>query len=139
MAFNLTSKRAAETADIPLKNGDGSPMMDDKGEPLTVTIHGPSSPVWEQASAEVNRRRAKRMRENGGRFEAALDDARNDQIDFLCRITVKFCAEIEHDDAKAKGDLPRAVYSDQRLGFIREQVHAEANDWSAFTKGSAKD
>lgn len=139
MAFNFTSKRAAETADIPLKNGDGSPLLGEDGKPLTVTVYGPASPAWEQATAEVNRRRAKRMRENGGKIEAALDDAKQDQIDFLTRVTVKFNGDVEHDDAKNKNDLPRAIYSDASLGFIREHVHAEANDWSAFTKGSVKD
>ena len=30
-----------------------------------------------------------------------------------------------------------AAYSDDTIGFIRDHVNSEANNWSAFTKGSA--
>ena len=136
MAFDITQKRATETAEIKLKNGDGSIMVGEDGKPLTVTICGPASQTWKQANAEVNRKRAKRVQEGGGKIAAALEDATPDQVEFLCRITVKFNGDIEHPDAKNKGDLARAIYSDESLGFIRDQVYAEANAWDAFMPGS---
>lgn len=138
MAFDITQKRAAETAEIPLKNGDGSPMYGEDGKTqLTVTVHGPGSKVWKQAQADKNRKRAERMRK-GGKMESALDNAAEDEIDFLTRVTVKFSAEIEHPDASNKKDIPRAIYADDALGFISDHVLAEVNNWDAFTKGSAK-
>ena len=62
MAYDITKKRVTETGEITLKDADGSPLLDDDGNELTVTVHGPGSKVWQQASAEQNRKRAERMR-----------------------------------------------------------------------------
>jgi hypothetical protein len=135
MAFDITSRRAASSGAIELKNGDGSPLIGEDGEVLSVTVHSPASKAWEQASAEINRRRAERLRKNGGKMEAALDNARADMIDFLCRVTIRlngFSYPVE-----GKGDQVRALYEDDALGFIRDHVYSEANDWAGFTKGSA--
>lgn len=130
MAFDITKKRAATNGDIELKNGDGSPMTDDKGNPLSVTVHSPASKQWEQANAEVNRKRAERMRKNGNNISAAMENAKIDQIEFLCKVTISL------NGFEVKGDDPiRALYEDDALGFIRDHVYAEVNDWSAFTKG----
>lgn len=130
MAFDITKKRAATNGDIELKNGDGSPMTDDKGNPLSVTVHSPASKQWEQANAEVNRKRAERMRKNGNSITAAMENAKLDQIEFLCKVTISLNGfEVKGDDQI------RALYEDDALGFIRDHVYAEVNDWSAFTKG----
>ena len=136
MAFDITQKRATDTGVIELKNGDGSPMVNEKGEPFTVTVHSPASKIWMQADADKSRKRAERLRKNGGKVEAALDGATQDQIEFLTRVTLRFNGDIEHPDAGTKG-LTRAIYEDDALGFIRDHVDREVNDWSAFTKGSA--
>lgn len=135
-AFDITKKRAIEQANIDLVDGDGSPLLDDKGNQLSVTVHGPASKVWQAANAERNRKRAERLRKNGGRAEAMLDNAKDDAVEFLCRITVSFNGW----DYEGKSDAAaiRAAYEDDALGFIRDHVMAEACDWSAFTKGSAK-
>ena len=139
MSYDITKKRAAETAQIELKNGDGSPMFDDDGNPLCVTVCGPASKVWQQASNENNRKRAERLRKNGGKMEAALDKAREDAIDFLCRVTISFDGwEYPMEGKTSPQAMIRAAYEDDALGFIRDHVHSEVNDWAAFTKGSAK-
>lgn len=139
MAFDIRTRRALESGDIELKEGDGSPMLDDEGNPLSVTVHSPASKVWQAANAEFNRRRAERLRKNGGKVEAALDNATADQIDFLVRITISFNGWEYPVEGKAGPDaMFRAAYADDALGFIRDHVWAEAHDWAAFTKGSAK-
>lgn len=134
--FDIATKRATGTGKIELKNGDGSTMLDDKGEACTVTVHGPATKVWEQAHADKNRKRAERLRKNGGKMEAALDGAVKDQIEFLCRVTIEFNGGITHPDMDAKG-LTRAIYEDDALGFIRDHVDTEVNDWAGFTRTSA--
>lgn len=137
MAYDITKKRVTETGEITIKDADGSPLLDDDGNELTVTVHGPGSKVWQQASAEQNRKRAERMRKNGGKIEAALDHASADQVDFLCRVTLRFNG-LEYPVDKG-GDMIRAIYSDDTLGFIRDHVYAEVSDWGSFTnKGSVK-
>lgn len=138
MAYDITKKRAVETAQIELKNGDGSPLLDDDGNPLFVTVNGPASKVWQQATSEQNRRRTERLRKNGGKLESAYDHAKADQIDFLCRVTVSFDGWDYPMDAKSTQQATiRAAYEDDGLGFIRDHVYSEVNDWAAFTKGSA--
>lgn len=135
MAFDITTKRAAESGDIALKDGDGSPLHDEAGNPLSVTVHSPASKQYQQAQAEVNRKRAERLRKNGGKMEAALDNAREDAIEFLCRVTIRLN---NFDYPAAKGsDAIRALYEDDALGFIRDHVYADVSDWGSFTKGSA--
>lgn len=139
MAFDIRARRALESGQIELKSGDGSPLLDDEGNQLFVTVHSPASKVWQQANAEMNRRRAERMRKNGGKIEAALDNAVADQIDFLVRITISFDGwEYPVEGGGGPEAMFRAAYSDDALGYIRDHVFAEANDWAAFTKGSAK-
>lgn len=138
MAFDITKRRASGTGRIALKNGDQSPMLDDDGEQLYVTVHGPGSKVHQQAEAERNRKLAVRMRKAGGRAEAALDEAREDAIEFLVRITVSFDGWEYPGKFDTPADMFRATYADDDLGYIRDQIFDEARDWAAFTKSSAK-
>ena len=136
MAYDITCKRAVESGEIELKDGDGSPLYDDAGNALSVTVHSPASKQYQQAQAEQNRKRAERLRKSGGKMEAALDNAREDAIEFLCRVTIRLN---NFDYPTAKGaDAIRALYEDDALGFIRDHVYSESNDWAAFTRGSGK-
>lgn len=131
--FDITKKRVAETGKIELKDADGSPLVDDAGNVLTVTAHGPGSKVWQQADAAMSRKQAERMRKNGGKVEAALDNAKADQVDFLCAVTISFNG---WEYPTENGNQFRAAYSDDTIGYIRDHVFREVRDWS-FTKGSA--
>jgi len=135
VTFNISKKRVPATGDIVLKDADGSTMKSDKGEVLSVTCYSPASKQWQQASAEMNRKRAERMRKQGGKIEAALESSKEDQVDFLSRITTKQ-NNFTYGD-KSTEDPIREMYNDDGLGFVRDHVFAEVNDWSAFTKGSA--
>lgn len=138
--FDITKKRASETGVIDLKNGDGGMLYDDEGNQLSVTVYGPGSKIWQQADAENNRRRNERIRKAGGNFTTALDNVKDDQIDFLVRVTISFDGW-EYPAEKGKwatqAEMFRAAYSDDSIGFIRDHVFSEVRDWTAFTKGSA--
>ena len=139
--FDITQKRALETATIELVEGDGSPLLDNDGTRLSVTVYGPGSKQWQQSDAERNRRRAIKLQNAGkNKLAAALDSALEEEINFLVSITISFNGwEFPCADGKWKSDkdMFRAAYSDDALGFIRDHVHKEATDWSVFTKGSA--
>jgi hypothetical protein len=146
--YDITKKRATETASIDLVTGEGAPLLDDNNKQLSVTVHGPGSKVWKQADAERSRRRTARIEKNRGRISAALEHAGEDDIDFLVAITVSFNGWDYPNPAKGENDEPlpwpsqrdmfRAAYADDGIGYIRDHVRTEATDWSAFTKGSAK-
>lgn len=132
--FDITRKRAAETAKIDLTDGDGAPLLDDAGNRLSVTLCGPGSRIWQQADAERSRRQAIRAEKNPRKIASAIADHRKeDEIDFLVAITVSFNGWTYPGEYASQRDMFRAAYSDDSIGFIRDQLSREGNDWSAFS------
>ena len=142
MTFDITRKRVADTAKIDLTDGDGAPLLDDDNNRLSVTLCGPGSKTWQQADAERSRKQASRAEKNPRKIASTIiDHRREDEIDFLTSITVSFNGwEYPHphkDDGGAwpsPRDMIKAAYSDDGIGFIRDQLSAAGNDWSAFCK-----
>lgn len=138
MAFDITKKRALETANIELVTGDGAPLHDDDGNILSVTVFGPGSKRWQQADAERSRKRTQRLEKNRGKISAALDGGKDDELDFLVSVTVSFNGweyPRAEGEWQTQAEMFRAAYADDSIGYIRDHVHKEANDWAAFTKG----
>lgn len=141
MAVDLSQKRIPNICTLPLKNADQSPLVDEKGEPARVRIHSPSSKVWEAAQAARRRKSLKRVREQGGKLEAANAEDQTDKIEFLCAITEEFIGvdlPLPEGESGSKA-LVRAIYSDPGLGFIRDQLDAAAQDWGAFLEACKQD
>ncbi len=142
MTFNILNRRVAETAQIELNDAEGGPLLDDDRNRLSVTLCGPGSKTWQRADAERNRRQAARAEKNMRKIATTIADHRlSDQIDFLVAITVSFNGwEYPHPDRENGGSYPsqrdmfKAAYSDDSIGYIRDQLAAEGNDWSAFRK-----
>lgn len=136
MAVNILSKRVADMSDVPVKNADGSPMVDDQGKPVTATMFSPGTKIYEVAKAAQKRKAVRRTRENGGKIEAAFDNENDDTVEFLCAIIKRFNnLEIECDDQSDKG-VVLAVLSDPLLGFVRDHLDDAASNWENFTKAS---
>lgn len=140
MTFDITTKRVGETGTIWLKEADGSPLLDDEANPLGITVFSPGSKQWQAANAEVNRKRAERIRKSGGKIEAGINNVRDDQIEYLTAITIEFVgwAYPLPDKATSQRDMFHAAYSDDLLGYIRDQMWTDTQDWASFTKGLAR-
>lgn len=141
--FDITKKRATETATINLKNADGTVMKDEAGNLLTVTIFGPGSAAYAAGQTEMARKRQERMKDVDGNILAAAAGHVEDQNAFLAEMTISFNGwEYPHPEKGGKWPGARemyvACYSDMALGYIRDQIFGEVNNWGAFTKGSAK-
>jgi hypothetical protein len=135
MAVNILTKRVAEMCDLPVKNPDGSPMMDETGNPVTATVFGPGTKVWQMADAARRRKAVKRTREANGKLEAAFDNEAEDALEFLCTITKRF-NNLEYPGAEGDKATVRAVYSDPLLGFIRDHMEADTRSWENFMQAS---
>lgn len=136
--FDITRKRAAETAKIELTDGDGAPLLDDDGNRLSVTICGPGSKTWQQADAERSRKMSVRAEKNPRKIASAFADHRRaDEIEFLLAVTVSFNGWTYPGEFATARDMWKAAYSDDAIGFIRDQLTREANDWSAFSQGGS--
>lgn len=137
--FDITKKRAAETAKIDLTDGDGAPLLDEAGNRLSATICGPGSKTWQQADTERSRRQASRAEKNPRKIASAIaDHRREDEIDFLVSITVSFNGWTYPGEFASQRDMFKAAYSDDGIGYIRDQLSKEGNDWSAFSTASPK-
>lgn len=137
--FDITKKRVHETAKIELIDGDGAPLLDDDGNRLSVTLCGPGSKTWQQADAERSRRRAVRAEKNPRKIASAIaDHSREDDIDFLVAITVSFNGWSYPGDYPSQRDMFKAAYNDDGIGYIRDQLLREGQDWSAFSAGNSK-
>lgn len=136
--FDITKKRVSETAKIELTDGDGAPLFDDAGNRLSVTLCGPGSKTWQQADAERNRRQATRVEKNPRKVASVISDhRREDEIDFLVAITVSFNGWSYPGDFPSQRDMFRAAYADDGIGYIRDQLSKEGNDWSAFSQAGS--
>lgn len=142
--FDITKRRALETAEIRLTDGDGSPLLDDDKNRLTVTLYGPASKQWQAADAERNRRQLARAEKQPRKVAAAIADGkREDDNHFLTSITVSFNGwNYPHPDAATGATWPtqremfKACYEDGGFAFIRDQLLKEGEEHTAFTKGS---
>jgi hypothetical protein len=135
MALNITSKRVAEVSDLPVKNADGVALRDDQGNPVTATVFGPGTKIWQVADATRRRKAIKRSREANGKYEAAVDFEDEESIEFLCAITKRF-NNLEFDDVHGDSETVRAVFSDPLLGYIRDHMEADTKNWENFMKAA---
>lgn len=141
MPLNVTSKRVLEVSDLPVKDADGTPMIDpETGKAVTATVFGPASKIWQVANATKRRKAIKRTREANGKFEAGLDNQEEDTVEFLCAITKRF-NHLDYEDEqgnKVEGEREtvRAVYGDPYLGFIRDHMEADTTNWENFMRAS---
>jgi hypothetical protein len=141
MSYDITKEYVADTAVLELDRADGTPMVDGEGNRLSITIHGPSSPLFAQAEAEKKRRMRSRVEKAKGNIMAGLDETDEDANHFLATITASFNGwEFPCPDGKwkSKQEEYKAAYSERQLGFVRNQVLAFHNDWGNFAKGSGK-
>lgn len=135
MPLDITQKRVAEVSDIPVKDADGTVLRDEKNEPVTATVFGPGTKIWQVANAKKERAKLKRTREAKGKWEAAVDDTDEDTITFLCTITKSFNG-LSYPGAQGDAATVKAVYSDPLLGYIRDHMVDDTSNWENFMKAS---
>ena len=135
MSVNILEKRVSEVSDLPVKNPDGSPMHDIKGEAVTATVFGPGTKVWQVADAHRRRKAIKRSREAKGKYEASVDNETEDLIEFLSTITKRF-NNLDYPGVQGDKEVVEAVYSDDLLGFIRDHMDEDTKTWENFTQAS---
>lgn len=135
MALNILSKRVAEVSDLPVKNADGSPLVDEQGNPVTATVFGPGTKIWQVADASKRRKQIRKGREANGKYEAALDTEDEDDIEFLCAITKRF-NNLEYPGVEGDKATVEAVYNEPLLGFIRDHMRVDTKNWENFMKAS---
>lgn len=135
MALNILSKRVAEVCDLPVKNADGAPLRDDDGNPVTATVFGPGTKIWQTAHAHMRRKKFRRTREANGKIEATVDYEEEDVTEFLCAITKRF-NNLDYPGVEGERETVKAVYGDPLLGFIRDHMEADTSNWENFMRAA---
>jgi hypothetical protein len=138
--MKIASLAVVPTAFLHLKGPDGTPLYDDCKK-VGIDLFGPGSPEYAQIEERSTARTVKRMAENDNKLShVPIEERRVEGAADLVVLTAGF-RHIEHDAPDgtplAGQALYLAVYSDPKLGWIKEQAVKFVGDWGKFSPGSA--
>lgn len=137
--MDITTQAVEDTAIIHLKSATGELLYDGEN-PVQIVIYGPGSRQHGAMEARQAARAVKRYKANDGKsILAPHEDQVKELAEDLASITVRF-ENLEYPPAgKVQGaELYAALYSDQKLGFIVNQVTKFVADWGNFRGSSPK-
>jgi hypothetical protein len=128
----MALKRIPAIGKIMLKEADGSPLMAEAdGSQSWARGYTPSSKFWENAMAERRRKVRKRVREAGGKLDAA-DETTEDKVAFLETVITELSPGVVEGIAGDMKQQISAVLRDTEIGYIRDQLDAAEQDWGSF-------
>lgn len=134
--FEITSVAAKDTFTVNLLNANDEPLLDDQGEPISITVYGPGSKTHQRAQARLNQRYIDRAAKKGGKVKLSAEEQMKEQAEFLAACTHSFNGFAYQGAATPEAIL--AAYSDPSIGFIADQVAKALGDWANFSTSSAK-
>lgn len=136
--MDVSQLLVADTGTLHVKNAAGEPMYDDaaRTKPVRIILHSPGSPAYATVESRQTARALKRMNDNEGKMTApTAEEALAERAEDLATLTVAFDGLTDGD--KTGEQLFRAVYGNQKLGFIAAQVAKYLKDWGNFQVASA--
>jgi hypothetical protein len=132
--MDIRSKQVEETSKLHIRDANDE-LLYDGDKPVEIVVYGPGSKRFAKAQATQANRMMDRMKKKG-KSDQSPEERAEETAEFLTACTKEFIG-IEFD--KLEGEpLFKAVYADQKLGFIAEQVNKHISEWSNFTKPAAK-
>lgn len=132
--FDISTLAVKETAVVDLESPDGERLLDDAGNPITITVYGPGSRQYQKAQSVRNRAILEYVRKGGKKMKD--DEQRELDADFLATCTASFNGFTYKDFTGY--EMFKAAYLDASIGFIGEQVNKAIGDWANFTKAPDK-
>ena len=133
--FDISKFAVSPTSTINLEDAEGDQLVNEKGEPISITVYGPGSKHYQKAQGVRNRAIVEYVRK-GSKKTMRDDDQQEMDAEFLSACTASFNGIAYKDLTGA--EMFKAVYLDASIGFIAEQVNKAIGDWANFTKRSAK-
>lgn len=107
---------------------------ENKTLPMAVNLYGPGSKQYARAKAAQNARIMEKLKRKG-KIEQTAEQSAAETAEFLSACTESW-ENIEYEQLTQTQALSMAIYSDESIGFIADQVAKELNEWSNFTKPS---
>lgn len=129
--FKIEDLSLAETTEMLLKHPITDEVLgEDEGKPVTFTLFGTSSAKYRVAVDKMMRKRNQR-----GKREPTPAEMRADSVEFLANLSVKV-ENMEYKGAAVDSyDAFVALYGDESLSWIRDQINATVGSVESFLKG----
>lgn len=132
--MDISSRAVADTFDMEVIDPrTNDVLLNDKGEPCTITLHGPGSRAFKAAQSAASNRLLERMKRKG-KATATPEEDDAARASFLTAITVRLNG-FDYRGATDEAAI-RAMYLDGGLGWIAEQVNTAAGDWANFSQAA---
>lgn len=129
--MDIRTKAVAPTSRLHLRDASEELMYSDDGKAVCVNVFGPGSKQYAKAQAQQQNRMMDMLKRKG-KTEQSAEQKREETAQFLSDCTESF-ENLSYGDLIGD-ELKRAVYSDQSIGFIADQVAKHIGDWSNFSK-----
>lgn len=107
---------------------------DAKTLPMAVNLYGPGSKQYARAKAAQNAKIMEKLKRKG-KIEQTAEQSAAETAEFLASCTMSW-ENVEYDQISETNALSIAIYSDESIGFIADQVSKELGEWGNFTKAS---
>lgn len=132
--MDIRTKAVKPTGRLHLRDAADEPMFTPEGKEVAVNVYGPGSKQYAKAQAAQQNRMIDKMKRKGKTDQTAEQKAA-EQAEFLRDCTESF-EHLTYEDLTGSA-LAHAVYADQSIGFIADQVAKYIGDWSNFSQPSA--
>lgn len=132
-AFDVSQFELEDVAVLTVQNAAGTGDLLYGGKPVTIELYGPGSPQAVKADHKAGRAEAARLkRVMGGKM--AKDEAEQADAEQVERLVAR---------TRAINNFPipggaQAIYSNQRLGYIKRQVQRFLAEEANFAKASSE-
>jgi hypothetical protein len=131
--MNIRKFAVSPTSRLHLRDATDELMYTDDGKEMAIVLFGPGSKEHAKAQVEQRNRTMDRLKKKG-KADMSVAQLAQETAEFLADCTKSF-ENIEHSELSGR-DLYIAVYTDQELGFINDQVARHIGDWANFSKPS---
>lgn len=130
--MDIRKLAVAQTSKLHLRDANDE-LLFSEGNPVTVTLYSPGTKQYARARTDQSNRMMDKLKRKGKANQTAEQRA-EESAQFLADCTESF-ENIKYDGLEGKA-LFKAVYMDNSIGFVVDQVDKHISDWSNFTKES---
>ena len=123
------------TSRLHLRDAADNLMYADEAQtlPIAVNLYGPGSKQHAKAQTKQSNALLDKYKRKG-KAEQSTEDRIAENADYLADHVASW-ENLEYDQLQGR-DLSVAVFSDQSIGFIADQVAKHIGEWSNFVQSS---